>query len=589
MKITLVTPPHYFLFSGTGVPRLAGFIKEKGNEVLQFDIDERVYSDLLTGENLSIIFSRIEHFQNRLSLGPGSLKLKEVINCLHPDIMKRFALPFQPEGFLKKILSLREQIAWEVHNSIKTFETLNLTGGRADFSNTMHLGELATSLFSLAHFPVSWGLLEGFQFRFSPTKVRDLLAVIQDENENPLIPYFREKIVPLIMEENPDLIGISLNHFSQFIPGFTLCRLLKKSSKSLPIILGGETLTEVVRFLPSHPDLFYLFDFIALGKGEYTLEGLTKTCPSVPEKIPNLVFVRKGKLLYSETREDVNIDTLPTPDFRVKKPNPIIPLSLSSGCVWGKCSFCFYPFTQTQGEYREHAVYQERSIAKVVEDIKKIHQEVSPLLFYFTDHSIPFKRLRDIGEGLRKAGISTHFFSFIRAEDEFASPENLSLLRQNGFIGGYFGLESGSQRINDLMNKGIKVKNVEKILQSFSDVGLIASLFCMIGFPGETEREAMKTVEFLRKKRHLITGDLSLGNFHLKFNTPVFREATRFGITRIWASEKEDFPLRYHYEVEEGLSEADTTQLIKKIYQEMKLKYLSYNLIEEILRRLVGE
>lgn len=126
----------------------------------------------------------------------------------------------------------------------------------------MRVAELATNLYSLAFPSLSWGLLEGFQFRFSPNRVQDLLAIIQDENENPIIPYFRDRIIPLILKEKPDLVGISLNHFSQFIPGLSLCRLLRTSEKRIPIILGGETLTEVVRSfdltLPFSPCLILL-------------------------------------------------------------------------------------------------------------------------------------------------------------------------------------------------------------------------------------------------------------------------------------------------------------------------------------------
>jgi radical SAM superfamily enzyme YgiQ (UPF0313 family) len=588
MKFVLVTPPHYFLFSGAGIPRLAGFIKSKGHEVIQLDIDELIYSDLLTGESLTKIFSRIESLESQLLLDSGGRKIKEMINGLRPEIQKRLALPHDPEVFLKTILSARDQLSWEIHDSLQSFKTMNLNGGRADFIHRLQLAKLAVGLFSLAYGPVSWGLLEGFQFRFSPTRVQDILCAIANENENPLISYFSDKILALILSHKPDAIGISLNHFSQFIPGLTLCRLLKERC-SLPIILGGETLTQVARFLPAHPGLFHLFDYVALGKGEYTLEGLTTPIAATPEKIPNLAYVQKGKLYFSKIREEVNLDTLPSPQCCVQRPNPIIALSLSSGCGWGKCAFCFYPFTQTQGQYRKHAVYQQRSLARVIEDIKKIHQDVSPSLFYFTDHSIPFSRLKEIGEGMRMAGISVPFFSFIRAEEEFASLDNLVRLRELGFIGGYFGLESANQRINDLMNKGIIVENIERILRGFSKAGLISSLFAMIGFPGETTQEATRTIEFLKNMKHLISGDLSLGNFHLKCHTPVFKDPARYGITRHWASENEDFPLRYHYEVKEGLSEADTLQLLKNAYRQMNLKYLSSRLVEEVVFRLSGK
>jgi anaerobic magnesium-protoporphyrin IX monomethyl ester cyclase len=435
---------------------LSGFLKDMGEEVLQLDMDQRIHSDLLTGEMILKVFSRLEYLlSNFFYNAEGKQFVKKVIRGLHMNPQRPGAFPSEPESFLKMVLSSREKLTEEIQQAIQSYDERHLTQGRLNFLKVMQAVELGTALFSLAFAPVYWSPLDGFQFRFAPNRVQDLLTVIQDKNENPLISYYRERIIPGILEKNPDLIGISLNHFSQFIPGLTLCRMLKESGQNFPILFGGETLTEVSRFLPDHPDLYHLFDYIALGKGEYALEGLTRTVPANLDKIPNLLYVWKGKLCRSKVREEVNIDTLPTPDFQVVKPNPIIPLSLSSGCIWGKCNFCFYPFTQTSGECQETVCYQERSIARVVKDIKNIYSRHYPSFFYFTDHSIPFERLMAIGEGLQDAGITTHFLSFIRAEEEFTDLGNLLRLKETGFIGGYFGLESASQRINNLMNKAI--------------------------------------------------------------------------------------------------------------------------------------
>ena len=86
------------------------------------------------------------------------------------------------------------------------------------------------------------------------------------------------------------------------------------------------------------------------------------------------------------------------------------------------------------------------------------------------------------------------------------------------------------------MNKGIDYKEVKNVIQHCIQCGISINLFCMIGFPGETEQEARKTVEFvlgiveeaLRKYGILVTADFSA--FLLDVNSNVYYNQKQYGI-----------------------------------------------------------
>ena len=63
------------------------------------------------------------------------------------------------------------------------------------------------------------------------------------------------------------------------------------------------------------------------------------------------------------------------------------------------------------------------------------------------------------------------------------------------------GLESGSDRILELMKKGYTVEDVDLMLDAFKAAGMPIHLYCICGFPSETVEDSEATIAVLR--RHL--------------------------------------------------------------------------------------
>jgi anaerobic magnesium-protoporphyrin IX monomethyl ester cyclase len=72
----------------------------------------------------------------------------------------------------------------------------------------------------------------------------------------------------------------------------------------------------------------------------------------------------------------------------------------------------------------------------------------------------------------------------------------LKKLKSAGLNTLYYGVESGSQRILDLMKKGITLKQAETAVRSAKDVGIEVLTSYILGFPGETRKEMDETIDF---------------------------------------------------------------------------------------------
>ncbi len=95
-----------------------------------------------------------------------------------------------------------------------------------------------------------------------------------------------------------------------------------------------------------------------------------------------------------------------------------------------------------------------------------------------------------------------------------------------------FGLESGNQRTLNLMSKGTKLDDVEKIIRNLKDVGIGIHVYLIFGFPGETDEEAEDTLRFIEKNRDFLDSGFA-HEFGLEWGSPIHTHYRDFGITKI--------------------------------------------------------
>jgi hypothetical protein len=337
-----------------------------------------------------------------------------------------------------------------------------------------------------------------------------------------------EPIARRIVKAEPAAIGISVTYRSQILPTVCLCILLRRLAPDASIILGGGIVSQWYDHIEESPEVFDWADFLIAFEGE---SGLAALCDALdgetsPDDVPNLVYRREGRI--EKTRRAVEeIDSLPTPDYSglplhdYLAPEPVLLLSTSRGCYWGKCAFCTVS-PSTRGPYRR------RDPELVHRDLIELHRRYGATCISFGDDCVAPATLRTLSRRLIWDGPALSWQCEARFEPALDA-ELLAEMRQAGCAQLIFGLESFSPRVLDSMAKGTRTGIVRRILGDCRQVGIAFNLQLFFGFPGETIDEAQSTYEFVMEQAHG-AASFSFGTFELQRGSPVARDPAAFGI-----------------------------------------------------------
>lgn len=241
-------------------------------------------------------------------------------------------------------------------------------------------------------------------------------------------------------------------------------------------------------------------DVLAVGYGEYLVPALAdwiKNDMKHLEAPPGGRIERRGKgiILCSGLPLSKNLDELPTPDWQLaqqyhQREFPLVLYESVRGCPY-RCGFCNYPYLFNDSQFRT------RSAEKIAEDWEKLAYSgvklISCLDSLFT---VPRRRLERLCHLLLFRDIQVKWICFARADD-LLDPEICGLMREAGCVKVAVGIESGSQKILDNMNKRCSVDNNSRALQNCRNAGLVTSTSLIVGYPGETQRTVRETFDFL--------------------------------------------------------------------------------------------
>ena len=251
-----------------------------------------------------------------------------------------------------------------------------------------------------------------------------------------------------------------------------------KNNKNETInIIGG---AHVSSFLSSQQDGW---DVSVVGEGELALYQIVKN-----EKISNTVIV--GKQIE-------NLDSLPFPDrewngfekyhYKFNDYNATTAMT-SRGCPYN-CGFCFNMFGNK---------VRFMSPEKVIEEAKDIQKLGFDMIQYYDDtFTINKQRVVKIADGLKDIGMK--YRCFVRANT--VNNELLLKLKDTGCVEIGMGVESGSRKILDTIDKQITVEQCEKVIEYCHKIGLSIKIFLMVGLPGESYDTIEDTIKFIRKNK----------------------------------------------------------------------------------------
>jgi len=152
-----------------------------------------------------------------------------------------------------------------------------------------------------------------------------------------------------------------------------------------------------------------------------------------------------------------------------------------------------------------------------------------------------------------------------------------------------FGLESFNQRVLNTMKKGTQTETVKRILDTCLKEEIAFHLYVIVGFPTETKKEAMDTIDFVLKSEYLQSQGYSClpSLFSLEKDSPITYNPGEYGLNKIMAPGNEDLGLGYYYETEKGMTteEAEDTYryFISRLSEELCPFPYNYSLSDGLL------
>lgn len=555
MKVSLLFPPTWHPSQPyLSLPSLTGFLHQGGvSDVSQRDLGIELLDRMLTKSYAAQVYQQLIGKQRELErsqsgeTGHGSREHYSKV----ADSLDRFV-------YLEERIELaKETLRGEGFYDLDAYR------------GSLFMIDKWLELVSSIYFPTRLTVVDNQFGNYSIYSSKDLMKVIQDDAQNPYRSLFRDLFIPSIVKDRPDLIGVSITATSQIIPGLTLCKLIKETAPDLHITIGGSIFTRLVDNIRRCPNLFELADDIVVFEGETALLELVNQLAGKKDysKVPNLIYRKDGKITVNQPFYSENVNQLPAPNYdgfpldRYLSPEPVLPIQFSRGCYYKDCAFCALTL--------DHQNFRQKDPGRTVDELEWLSERYGARNFFFTDECFALAPTKRLCQQITEKQLKVRWTCEMRFEKNLTR-DLLASMRDAGCLKIVFGLESFNQRVMDLMKKGIKQEWVRRIASDCVDLGIAVHCYIIVGFPTETEPEALDTMNFIVENAKL---NESFGFscqpclFDLEKEAPIMSDPAAYGIRRIMRPSSEDLSLGFFYEVQGGMTPDQAETLYQHVYE----------------------
>ncbi len=312
----------------------------------------------------------------------------------------------------------------------------------------------------------------------------------------------REALFKHLRSETPSAIGIYANLMTRG----NVVEILKVAREAgwKTIVGGPEPGAYALEYLQAGAN------YVVFGEGEITTQDLLEAFragdTSACTRIPGLAYLdQAGNMHETAQRNQIaDLDSQPWParhaididryvkTWRDAHGKGSVNFITARGCPY-KCRWCSHQvFGQT---------HRRRDPLLVVDEVEWLLQTYSPDIVWVSDDvfTINHQWLRNYAGEMRRRGLRIPFECISRADR--LNPEMLDLLAELGCFRIWIGSESGSQRILDAMDRGVKVEQVQQAIAMSRERGIESGMFLMWGYEGEELEDIEATIKHVCKSK----------------------------------------------------------------------------------------
>lgn len=358
-----------------------------------------------------------------------------------------------------------------------------------------------------------------------------------------------DEITVTVLKEKLEQVQPKLVCFSVPFPGnlysaFRCAQFIKEQYPDVKIAMGGGFPNTELRDLKDQR-VFDFFDYITLDDGELPIE-LVNSNANNPNSIEfkRTFLLENDKVVYKNNtqKSDYKQTEVGTPDYSdllldkyisvIEMANPMHSLwsdgrwnklTMAHGCYWGKCTFC-----DTSLDYIK--IYEPIHAKIIVDRIEELIAQTGESGFHFVDEAAPPALMREVALEILKRNLTVTWWTNIRFEKSF-SFDLCKLLKASGCVAVSGGLEVASDRLLELIKKGVSVAQVAQVCQNFTENGIMVHAYLMYGYPTQTVQETVDSLEMVRQLfEQGIVNSAFWHQFALTAHSPIGMNPEAYGI-----------------------------------------------------------
>ncbi|TXI66826.1 MAG: radical SAM protein [Flavobacterium sp.] len=554
-NILLITPP--FTQLNTPYPATAylkGFLNTKNISAYQMDLGIEVILELFSKEGLESLFQVCFASSHKLE---SSFKFEE----FEPNSQRIFTLK---DDYIKTIDSVIAFLQGKNPSLARQICSGNFLPEASRFDQlddmefafgSMGIQDKAKHLATLYLEDLSDFIVECVDENFGFSRYAERLGRSANsfdelyshlQNELTFIDKITIKILKERIEEvQPKLVLISVPFPGNLYSAFRGAEFIKANFPNIKTAMGGGFPNTELRELKDQR-VFEFFDFITLDDGELPVElvydFVTSSEVEMPLKRTFLLENNQVTYINNSTRHDYKQSEVGTPDYSdllldkyisvIEVANPMHSLwsdgrwnklTMAHGCYWGKCTFCDISLDYIK-------LYEPIAAKILVDRMEELIAQTGENGFHFVDEAAPPALMREVALEIIKRKLVVTWWTNIRFEKSFTADLCL-LLKESGCIAVSGGLEVASDRLLELIKKGVTVEQVAQVTRNFTESGIMVHAYLMYGYPTQTIQETVDSLEMVRQLFEL--GVLQSGFWHqfaMTAHSPVGMFPEEFGV-----------------------------------------------------------
>jgi len=350
-----------------------------------------------------------------------------------------------------------------------------------------------------------------------------------------------EDILERFISSDLICVGISSMTGTQIQNALQLSKLIRKlTDGKVPVIWGGAHPS----IIPEQTVMNENIDIVVIGEGDDAFLELVRAIENKCElsNVKGVMYKNGKENIKTEERTLLDVESLlPVPwhlidvekyihrDMYIKGCMRVLDLGQTSrGCPY-QCGFCC---SATIRKRKWRALSAEESVNMIVDGVKRF--ELDGFWLRDDEFYINRERAHKICKGIIANNLDVKFYTSGTRVDVFmkASDEEVKALKCAGSHTLKFGAESGSQRILDLMIKGITVEQTLAANKRCKEHGITPAFALMIGYPTETFDDINRTIDlgFRLKKENPMAELETMAPYTAMPGTPDFELAIKHGL-----------------------------------------------------------